>query len=338
MTPHSAPRRAAIVPLLLLFASACRNTEEAPELRGPSYPAITIDGTAYETAMRVSLPPEDPEEFDGLHNVFRLSERIVSGSEPHGQAAFERISDMGVKTIVSVDGKIPDAEAAAALGMRYVHVPTQYKGMTKVELAELAKTFRELEGPFYVHCFHGKHRGPAAAAIGRIVLDGVDRQTAISEMRQYCGTSSSYEGLYRDVATAYLPSEKETDAMEFDFPAERVPKGVTGSMVAISRANDNLDLLAKRSFAADPEHPDLDAGNEAEQLLQAFESALTLDEVENGPRDYRGWFQDARDGSQALVESLRGLERGEVGSVERAGLSWKAVKASCTDCHRVYRN
>lgn len=342
MRPHTLLRSSLPALSLLVLAISCRSSATDPSLEeasySASYPAITIEGTAYDTAMRVALPHEDPEEFDGLHNVFHLSDRIISGSEPHGQPALEQIRDMGVRTIVSVDGKIPDVEAAAELGLRYVHIPTQYKGMSQEELAELAKTFRELDGPFYVHCFHGKHRGPAAAAIGRIVVDGVDRQTAIGEMRQYCGTSPSYEGLYRDVATAYIPTTAETRALDFDFPAEKRPRGVTGVMVSLSRANDNLNLLAKRSFAADPEHPDLDARNEAQKVLQSFEVALTLDEVAGGPRDFHGWFEDAHAGSAALVQALDDAERGDPQALERAGSSWKSVKNACSACHALYRN
>ena len=47
----------------------------------------------------------------------------------------KRLADMGVKTILSVDGKTPDVEAAKKLGMRYVHVPIQYRGITESERA-----------------------------------------------------------------------------------------------------------------------------------------------------------------------------------------------------------
>jgi protein tyrosine phosphatase (PTP) superfamily phosphohydrolase (DUF442 family) len=283
--------------------------------------------------MRVSLPPESPEEFEGLHNVFHLSENIVSGSEPHGDAALRTLADMGIKTIISVDGKVPDGAAAAALGMRYVHVPIQYKGFTADEIADLAKTYRELDGPFYVHCFHGKHRGPAGAAVGRMVLDGAPRQNVLAEMRQYCGTSSKYEGLYRDIATARIPSAEETRALDFDFSAARLPRGVTGVMVNVSRSNDLIEALAKNDFAADPAHPDVDARNEAEQLLQSFDAALQLDEVKNGPADFRGWFEDARDGARTLTEALQRED-----GLADANRGWAEVKRSCSACHLVYRN
>ena len=331
----SLPRLALPLTALALLASACRISEPVPSVSRSSEavpPAMVLDGTAYETAARVSLPPESPEEFEGLHNVYRLSDNIISGSEPHGEAALRTLADMGVKTILSVDGKVPDAEGAAALGMRYVHIPIQYKGLTNEEMDELAKSFRELEGPFFVHCFHGKHRGPAAAAVGRIVLDGADRQTAIAEMRQYCGTSSKYEGLYKDIATAYIPPKSETAALDFDFPARKLPRGVVGAMIELSRANDNLDLLADNAFQADPSHPDVDPRNEAVKLLQAFEASLALDEVVEGPADYRGWFEEAHDQSAALVDALARDD------ADAARESWAAVKQTCTDCHLIYRN
>jgi hypothetical protein len=157
-------------------------------------------------------------------------------------------------------------------------------------------------------------------------------------MRQYCGTSSKYEGLYRDIATKYLPTVSETKALDFDFAPAKEPKGVVGVMVGISRANDNLDLLQKRAFAVDPEHPDVDPLNEAEKILQTFEAACRLDEVRNGPADFRGWFEDSRRDSEALVSALKDARAGEQGAAERASESWSAVKASCSACHLIYRN
>jgi hypothetical protein len=166
-----------------------------------------------------------------------------------------------------------------------------------------------------------------------MVLDGAPRQTVIAEMRQYCGTSAKYEGLYRDVATARIPTADETRALEYDFPAAKLPRGVVGVMVNVSRANDLIEELAKRDFAADPAHPDVDARNEAVTLHQTFEAALELDEVKNGPADFRGWFEDARDGARALSEALQRED-----GLADARLGWAAVQQSCTACHLVYRN
>jgi len=155
----------------------------------------------------------------------------------------------------------------------------------------------------------------------------------IAEMRQYCGTSSKYEGLYRDIATARIPSADETRALEFDFPAAKLPRGVAEVMVHVSRANDLVEELAKRDYAADPAHPDVDARNEAETLRQAFEAALELDEVKNGPEDFRGWFEDARDGARALAEALQRED-----GLDEANRGWAKLQKSCSACHLAYRN
>jgi protein tyrosine phosphatase (PTP) superfamily phosphohydrolase (DUF442 family) len=271
-------------------------------------------------------------------NVFHLSENVISGSEPHDEQALRRLLDMGVRTIISVDGKAPAAEEAAALGMRYVHVPIQYSGIGEADIARLAKTFRELEGPFYVHCFHGKHRGPAGAAIGRIVLDGSSREVAIAEMKQYCGTSDKYEGLFRTIATAEMPTSAETRAFAYAFDAVKKPRGIVGTMVPVSRTHDTLFDLMERDWAVDPEHPDIDPLNEAEILAQAFGDGCDLEQVAGGPADLRAWFERSRDESRALVAALRALREGASERSGEATKRFEAIKQLCADCHAAYRN
>ncbi|MHC5022009.1 MAG: protein-tyrosine phosphatase family protein [Planctomycetota bacterium] len=154
---------------------------------------------AYALAEQAPAPELEVQEFPGLHNVIQLSETIWSGSEPHGEAALKKLSELGIKTILSVDGKVPDAATAGKYGMRYVHVPIRYSGIKLGELKKIAKSFRELEAPFFVHCFHGRHRGPAGAMVGRLALDGATREQALAEMR-LCGTASKYRGLYGTIA------------------------------------------------------------------------------------------------------------------------------------------
>lgn len=301
-------------------------------------PPVAVEGKVYDFASTVPIPVQKPAEYPGLHNVFFLSKNIVSGSEPHGSEALVELQRMGIKTIVSVDGSEPHAAEAAALGMRYVHVPIQYKGITEDETLRIAKTFRELEGPFYVHCFHGKHRGPAAAAIGRVVLDGAPRETAVAEMRQYCGTSKNYEGLYRAVAVAPLPDTGATAGYAYGFEAVHAPKGVVGAMVPIARAHDHIEVLISNEWAIDPEHPDVDALNEARKLEDSFRFSLTLEEVLKGKQDQLDWFKSSLTESTALVAALERMRGGEAAAGDEAKKLFKSIKATCNACHDVYRN
>jgi len=202
----------------------------------------------------------------------------------------------------------------------------------------IAKTFRELDGPFYVHCFHGKHRGPAAAALGRVVLDGVPREQAIAEMRQYCGTSKKYEGLYSTIAFGDVPSEEATAACPFDFaPAHRF-KGFRQAMIDICRSYETAEKLAKNGWRATDEHPDANAANEARRTAEVFAQTVELDEVQARPEDFRGWLADSARESGQLAELLDRHAKGDAGAGEQAHEVLKSLKASCTACHTKYRN
>jgi len=100
-----------------------------------------------------------------LHNVFRATPKIFSGSSPDNEAGFAEIAKLGVKTMVSVDGGRPDVETAKKFGLKYIHLPIGYDGIPSNRVVELVKAAQTLEGPIYVHCHHGLHRGPAAVAV-----------------------------------------------------------------------------------------------------------------------------------------------------------------------------
>ena len=322
----------------LAFSASCTSSESKDNKVLPpvAAPLPAFEGTVFQAAASTTIPKSTPDEHPELHNVFRLSDQIVSGSEPHGEEAFRILHTMGIRTILSVDGKVPDQEMAAKYGMKYVHVPIQYKGINDDEITRISKTFREQEGPFFVHCFHGKHRGPAAAEIGRLVLDGIPRETALAEMRQ-CGTAESYEGLYATIAHATIPSPETTEAMKWDFPAASPLEGLAGAMVQVSRADDHLKALAKNEFQPDPEHPDVDALNEATKLASLFERALALEDVLSQPDDFRGWMEDSKVQSATLRDALAALKQGTGSAVEADG-AYKALSKTCSACHEVYRN
>ena len=305
--------------------TASTPVREAP----PPLEGIT---NAYEAAGQSTLEEVAPEESAGVHNVFHLSEQVISGSEPHGDEAFERLAAMGVKTILSVDGKVPDEESAARHGMRYIHVPIHYSGISEDELVRIAKTFREAEGPFFVHCFHGKHRGPAAAAVGRMVLDGATREQALAEMRQWCGTSSKYEGLFRTVASGEMPSTASTVRYAWDFPAAHPLGGFRQAMVEVARHWDNLVALEERDWQTDPKHPDVDARNEAAKLADLFARANGLPEVQSSPEDFRDWMDTSVEEAGRLQQSL------EAGEGAKASKALRNVKQTCGSCHAGYRN
>ncbi|MGH7163743.1 MAG: cytochrome c [Planctomycetota bacterium] len=327
-----------VPPVWFSLALAACATEPAREGRlaeGP--PPLALEGSAYDAAARVKLPEGKPMEFAGLRHVYRLSGDIVTGGEPEGDRAFRQLADMGIKTILSVDGKVPDAAAAAKHGIRCVHVPIQYRGIAKDELLKLAKVFRELEAPIYTHCFHGEHRGPAAAAVGRLVRDGATREQALAEMRQYGGTSWKYEGLYRAIAEQILPSAAETAAFRWDFPSAHRHADFRQAMVGIARSFDYLEEMARRGWAPDPGHPDIDAANESQKLAGLLADAEALEEVRARPDDFRRRMSEGVEAAAHLRGVIARARAGEAPAAD-AGTAFRRVETVCSACHANYRN
>lgn len=318
---------------VLLVVPSCteRRTRVAAPLAGVE--------SAWEEGGRLELDDIPPLEYPDLHNVYRLSDRVISGGEPLSAEAFERLREMGVRTILSVDGKAPDAEAARRLGMRYVHVPIRYSNITGGEIARIVKTFRELEGPFYVHCFHGKHRGPAAAALGRLALDGASRDQALAEMRQWCQTSRKYEGLYRAVATAEIPGESTTQALAWNFPARQKPAGFRGAMVEAGRIGDRLKLLDDAGWREDPEHPDLVPARVVSEIEQVLRDARSAPESRDDYSEpFGAWLDEALETASALRGTLE--DATSPSPTENAVVYelYTHLDEVCNRCHAEFRN
>src|SRR5688572_2727995 len=131
-----------------------------------------------------------------LHNGHVVTERVISGAQPDGEASFEALKVLGVKTIISVDGAKPDVESARKHGMRYVHLPITYGTVTPGQGRALAKAMAELPGPVYVHCHHGRHRSAAAVAVG-CVYNGTLKAEQAEAVLETFGTGLNYKGLWK---------------------------------------------------------------------------------------------------------------------------------------------
>ncbi|MBW3600421.1 MAG: tyrosine-protein phosphatase, partial [Planctomycetes bacterium] len=186
----------------------------------------------------------DEAAYPHLHNLIQVSETIYSGGQPTGEEEFAELARLGVKTVVSVDGARPDLEAAEKHGLRYVHIPIGYDGVPEEAGQSFAQLMRTAEGPFFFHCHHGKHRGPAGAAVACIAAGQRDAKEAL-EILELAGTSKDYPGLWRDVED-YTPPPAGAELPEL------APVAEVGSMAAamahIDRHNDNLKLLAANKW------------------------------------------------------------------------------------------
>ena len=267
----------------------------------------------------------------GLENVFSLTERILSGSSPEGEAGFATLQKLGVKTIVSVDGAPPNADLARKFGLRTIHVPIGYDGLSATVQLQLVKAAQSAEGPIYVHCHHGKHRGPAAAAV---ICEGTAQWTPAQaiDWLKAAGTAPDYAGLYKAVGEFQIPTAEQLRAVSADFPERAKVSAQADAMVQLDEHFDHLKLLQKSAWKAPAAHPDLVAKNEALLLLESFRELLRRDDSKAKGGDYLACLEASESLAATLHQSLTDAGTGE------ADAAMRDLTQRCVQCHKQFRN
>jgi protein tyrosine phosphatase (PTP) superfamily phosphohydrolase (DUF442 family) len=282
---------------------------------------------SYEPAADLAADEQRESDPDGLQNFIKSTDRIYSGSEPHGEQGFESLEHLGVKTVISVDGAKPNVELANKHGIRYVHIPIGYDGVPNEAGDMLARSVKEVEGPLYIHCHHGKHRGPAAAAIASIASGAANAKDAL-QFLQRAGTSKGYAGLWRDVGN-YTPPPDNARLPELVEVAE--VGSFVAAMAQIDRSFDNLKLCRDANWRTPSDHPDLVQEQEALLLQEGLhEASRNLDD--DFDDRFKSWLSEAEVGALVLLTILK--DKG----AEGADGQFESLEQSCKQCHVEYRD
>jgi protein tyrosine phosphatase (PTP) superfamily phosphohydrolase (DUF442 family) len=282
-------------------------------------------------------PEEPPKSSRPPENLHRISEGVYSGASPEGDNEFEALAVLGVKTVVSVDGAKPEIEAAKKHGLRYVHLPIGYDGVSEARSMELAKAIQELPGPVYIHCHHGKHRGPAAAAVACVVAGKLDNEQAIQVMKEM-GTGEQYLGLWAAARTSKPADPAVLHSLAVDFREVASVPPLAEAMVAIDGAFDRLELCKKSNWTAPKDHPDLSAAHESLQIREITSELSRMEDCRVRPEEFRRLLESMKQASADLESRLRGLAPGQGPDVVALDQSFGAIRRSCSDCHKAYRN
>jgi len=282
--------------------------------------------------------PAVPLELPGLQNVFALGPGLYSGGAPEGIDGFRSLEALGVKTIITVDGAAPDVAAARRQGMRYVHLPHGYDGISAGLQVLLAKAARELEGPLYVHCHHGKHRGPAAAAI--ICRANLNWSLGQAEaFLRRAGTSTNYSGLYAAVRGFRLPTIEQINSTPGAFPEVARVARLVDAMVEIDQCWERLKGVREAGYRVPEKHPDVQPAAETVVLGEHYREARRLPEViQRGP-DLLRRFQQAEAEAAEAERLLRLPREGATTDVQgQLDRIFEAIATSCNSCHEVHRD
>ncbi|TAJ03448.1 MAG: hypothetical protein EPO68_17320 [Planctomycetota bacterium] len=283
------------------------------------------------TLARPGADAPKPADFDGLHNVVAYSDGLYSGSAPEGHG-LESLADMGIRTVVSVDGAQPDVDAARALGLRYVHLPIGYDGMDETRKLELARVVRDLPGPIYVHCHHGKHRSAGAAAAIAVMLGRLSNEQALARMK-VSGTAPNYTGLYACATETSLATAAQIDAASNQFPSRWKTTGLVQGMVDIDFALDNMKAVEKASWKAPAEHPDLVPAAEVGRIAHVSRELEDDAEVKAKPAEFLQMLRASTAAAEAFEKALL-----ESASADVLAGHMKKLGQSCKDCHVKYRD
>ena len=312
-----------------------RASTVAERMRGFLVIAFLIAASSLAMAGDVPASPLRPARVETrqAHAIFRITPRLYSGAQPEWEAAFAELARMGVRTLVSVDGARPDVAAARRHGLRYVHLPIGYDGISTERTAQLVKAISELPTPLYVHCHHGQHRGPAAVAVMAMAREGWSSEEAVAWMRQ-AGTSTNYPGLYGVVRQFRCPDAQQIHAAG-ELPETAVVPARVTAMVDIDARWSRLKAWQQRAWKPVSGDGASTLHQEALQLWEAFQELGRQDAMQRLSADYRRRLALSQERAKAFLDEAA---KWEPSSVERLDSLARGLAESCTGCHREHRD
>ncbi|AMV31559.1 hypothetical protein VN12_05530 [Pirellula sp. SH-Sr6A] len=330
-----------VIVMFVLHGCAERNPTEpaaGQTMAQPEVKSTTADGMASEADSANQFKTERITT-SLLPNAWRIHPKVISGGLPEGDAAFRELAGLGIKTIISVDGAKPDVSLARAHGLRYVHMPHGYDGISNSRGKELAKAVRDLPGPIYVHCHHGKHRSPTAAAVACIGA-GLIATGSGEAFLTHAGTGENYRGLYASAREAIRFENAELDRLAIEFEETVDVSHIAEAMVEIENRFAKLKKLEQlnwdRSAVA---NLGLDASHEALLLRESYAELIRVLDFANEREGFEDALRSSEIEAKQLEESLTDWEKQSTqlppDSVRQA---FALVAKSCASCHKKYRD
>ncbi|MGC4105716.1 MAG: cytochrome c [Thermomicrobiales bacterium] len=236
------------------------------------------------------------------------------------------------KRLLASMGPSPMWSVRRSMRLRDVHLPHGYDGVPAQRGQELAKAVQELPGPIYIHCHHGKHRSPAAAAVACIAA-GLLEPAGAEAILKTAGTSENYRGLFQSAREARPLDAEVLKSLESDFPETAKIPPLAEAMVALEHTHDHLKQIAANQWKPLLKHPDLEPAHEALLLREHFTEMLRLELVAKKPADFRRYSTESETAAEELEKELR-----ESAALEKINASFAKINKACVDCHKQFRD
>jgi protein tyrosine phosphatase (PTP) superfamily phosphohydrolase (DUF442 family) len=270
-------------------------------------------------------------EVPYLQNVIVAAKDIYSGASPEGEDAFRSLQQLGIKTMISVDGATPDAAMAKRFAMRYVHLPHGYQGIPKQRVLEIAKALRELPKPIYVHCHHGKHRSPTAVAAATIAL-GYRTRDEGRTMMAIGGTNKDYRGLF-----ATIDEIENCEAIDWD----KVSSLFTEKSEVPRTASEMIDIDTRFAKLSQSGLPEKDFLYEVLMLEESFTELERTTQTETiqcpSDVDIKEYFALLASGAKLMKDFRLEATQSQSTMDQRQSLV-SLLKNTCNACHQKFRD
>jgi len=297
--------------------------------------ALILTGSAIVAGcanLSANLSARRSAPQSALSNLHEFGNGLYSGAQPEGRVGYDALAALGIKSLISVDAIAPDQSLAGEYGIEAVHLPISYSGISAQRAVELAHAIATMPRPIYLHCHHGRHRGPAALCVGAIGTGELSNSEAIALMH-IAGTAPSYTGLWDAVADARPLTDEIILDPAITLVAQSPIKGFTKTMGEIDRLNEQLWALNDNSFAPNDDRPDDPSPPAlAGQIHDLFRSLETDVLVEDNGIEFLELLLDARDYASTLEAQL------DEDDLQGASLTMIALTDSCISCHERFRD
>ena len=339
-----------LLPLAILCSSilipGC-SQEDPSDTTSTSPPELDVPAEIIRPFFRKIEVQQHPEinslpcKLNSAHlpNAIRIHEKVISGGQPDGESAFQELQDLGIKTIISVDGAKPEIELAKKHGLKYVHLPHSYDGIPEQRGYELAKAVRDIEGPIYIHCHHGKHRSPAAAAVACITAGLIEPSQALGILH-LAGTNPNYRGLYEAALSARKLDASVLDALRADFPESARLTPMAEAMVHLEQTQDRVKMIAAAGWISPASHPEIIPAQEVLLLKDHFTELLRAESVASVPEGFQAMLRESESAAADLEAAL--MNWNDSGSTlpipDALPVSFEKIAKNCVSCHTQYRD
>lgn len=263
------------------------------------------------------------EKVQGIEHLLELTPQLYSGARPQSKADFQQLQHLGIETVVCVDGIAPRQEQLNKYNLKLIHLPTSYSGFSNQTLRSLAYVANKETGKVFVHCHHGKHRGPAAAC----VLGALQKELTVAQGVQVltrAKTNPQYHGLWSAV-TSMTP--EKISQLHQNAPAH-LPENASVPILTAPMIDLQLGLKAI-------DQPKLTQDDFKAAMLLLEEGSVETTRVSQRHPYYQAkGFQQSVVQMNQLIKQLKSLPENDP---QQQTELLKQLKQQCAACHAAYR-